>query len=48
MVIPGTLNTLHSDVGENVFLTTDASPIRTEDCVYDLEPYFKYIKTVKI
>lgn len=48
MVISGTLNRLHSDVGENVFLTTDASPLTTEDCVYDLEPYFKYIKTVKI
>ena len=48
MVIPGTVNTLHSDTGENIFFTVDASPVVSEDCVYDLEPFFKYIKTVKI
>lgn len=48
MVIPGTVNTQHSDIGEDTFITIDATAIASSDEVYDLEPFFKYIKTVKI
>lgn len=48
MVVSGTVNTLHSEIGDKTFSTIDAEPITSDDCIYDLEPFFKYVKTVKI
>jgi hypothetical protein len=48
MVVPGSINTLKSNRGEKVFKTIDADRISDNDCIYDLEPFFHYIKTIKI
>lgn len=47
LVIPGTINTLISGAGENTFHTKGVSKIRNEEGVYNLEPFFRYIKTAK-
>jgi excinuclease ABC subunit C len=44
----GSINTLKSNRGEKVFKTIDADRISDNDCIYDLEPFFHYIKTIKI
>lgn len=47
MVLPGTINTLQSKSGESSFYTISAENIHTEDCIYNLEPYFSFIKSVR-
>ena len=47
MVLPGTINTLQSKSGESSFYTVSAESTRTEDCIYNLEPYFSFIKSVR-
>lgn len=46
MVIPGSVNTLRSKGNEESFYTIDVDKIHTVDCIYDLKPYFNYIKSV--
>lgn len=47
MVLPATVNTMRSKSGNPTFYTLSAENIHTEDCLYELEPYFTFIKSVR-
>ena len=47
MVIPGTCNTMRSESDELSFRTIMANHITDSDGLYDLEPYFRFIKSVR-
>lgn len=47
MVLPSTVNTMRSKSNSPTFYTLSAENIHTEDCLYDLEPYFTFIKSVR-
>lgn len=48
MVVPGSINTMYSKKGERYFTTVDTSSLLDTDGIYNLEPYFCYVKTEKI
>lgn len=47
MIIPGTVNTLHSNMGSATFITQDINALSENDSIDNLAPYFKYIKSIK-
>lgn len=47
LVIPGSVNTLVSDAGENAFHTINVEHPNTEEIIYNLEPVYRYVKTSK-
>lgn len=47
MVIPGSINTLVSKSGDNTFCTISTERPTEKEVIYNLEPYFEYIKTIK-
>lgn len=47
MTIPGTVNTLRSESNKAGFITTDVNPLSKSDEICNLDPYFKYVKTIK-
>lgn len=48
LVIPGSLNTLRSKPYMRDFVTEDSSPIRDDDGIINLHPYYVYVKRVSI
>lgn len=48
IVLPGSLNMLHSESFTNSFVTVDTCQISSEDGITNLKPYFVFIKTGKI
>lgn len=47
LVVPGSVNTLASGVGYNTFHTLNVSRATLEESVYDLEPFFRFVKVAK-
>ena len=47
MVIPGSVNTLVSKSGDNTFSTQNVKSPAVQETIYDLEPFFRYVKTTK-
>lgn len=47
LVIPGSVNTMVSGVGDNTFHTLNVTKATLEESIYDLEPYFQFIRTSK-
>lgn len=47
LVIPGSINTMISGVGDNTFHTLNVTKATLEESIYDLEPYFQFVRTAK-
>ena len=48
LIIPGSVNTLHSDDYMNSFITDDVSKITDDDIISNLYPYYTFVKQSKI
>lgn len=48
LVIPGSANTLHSKSGSKTFITEKAEIENNVHCIYNLVPFYKYIKTIHV
>ncbi len=48
LIIPGSVNTLHSDDYMNSFITDDVSKISDDDIISNLTPYYTFVKQSKI
>lgn len=48
MVIPGTVNTMKSDINDKSFRTIDTTALHAEDAIINLGPWYKYIKSASV
>lgn len=47
IVVPGTINTLHSERGSSVFMTTSTESLQPLDGIRNLEPYLSFVTLLK-